>query len=132
MDCDYSEDGCDGGDPEEALTYIKSQGGLDTEESYPYVGYQGDCQFSQGNVGATDTGLVQINYGDEGDLKNAVATVVRILYSIDKNKINIENTQGPISVAIDASNDSFQYISGEEIYDEPNCDPDALDHAGTF
>ena len=46
--------------------------------------------------------------------------------------ISNETIQGPISVAIDASHDSFQSISGEEIYDEPKCDPDNLDHAGTF
>jgi len=113
MDCDVDELGCDGGDPEQALTYIKDQGGLDTEESYPYKGYQDTCKFNSKNVGATDTGLVQIKYGDENDLKNAVATI------------------GPIAVAIDASHDSFQHISGDEIYSEPNCDSDlySLDHA---
>ena len=78
LDCDDSEDACDGGDEEQALEYIKSQGGLDTEESYPYKGYQGSCKFSSGNVGAKDTGLVQIQYGSEDDLKHAVATVVCI------------------------------------------------------
>ena len=89
MDCDVDELGCDGGDPEQALTYIKDQGGLDTEESYPYKGYQDTCKFNSKNVGATDTGLVQIKYADENDLKNAVATIVSISKSIIKNKINI-------------------------------------------
>ena len=36
--------------------------------------------------------------------------------------------QGPISVLIDASHDSFQSISGEEVYDD--CDDNInLDHA---
>jgi len=111
LDCDDREGGCDGGDPEEALMYINRQGGLDTEESYPYRGYQSTCKFSSGNVGAKDTGIVQIRSGSESDLKNAVATV------------------GPVAVAIDASHNSFQYISGDEIYDEPHCSSSDLDHA---
>ena len=79
LDCDDREGGCDGGDPEEALMYINRQGGLDTEESYPYRGYQSTCKFSSGNVGAKDTGIVQIRSGSESDLKNAVATVVSFL-----------------------------------------------------
>ena len=90
MDCDVSQDGCDGGDPEQALNYIRDQGGLDTEESYPYKGYEATCNFNSKNVGATDTGLVQIKYGDENDLKNAVATVVSILKAFLKLRLTFK------------------------------------------
>ena len=43
---------------------------------------------------------------------------------IDPSFIN----QGPISVTIDASHDSFQHISGDEVYD--GCDDNLdIDHA---
>ena len=34
---------------------------------------------------------------------------------------------GPISVAIDASHETFQFYS-HGVYDEPGCDPEGLDH----
>ena len=48
------------------------------------------CRFSAANVGANDTGFVDVKSKSEADLQSAVATV------------------GPISVAIDASHLSFQ------------------------
>merc|ERR1712088_1292185 len=39
IDCAYHEDRCNiGGDYEHAYKYIKENGGIDTEESYPYEG----------------------------------------------------------------------------------------------
>ncbi|XP_059084138.1 cathepsin L-like, partial [Tigriopus californicus] len=54
-------------------------------------------------------GFVDVPQGDEEKLKEAVATI------------------GPVSVAIDASHESFQFYS-HGVYDEPECDPSALDH----
>lgn len=51
----------------------------------------GKCRFDASNVGATDTGFVDVEHGSESALKKAVAKV------------------GPISVAIDASQPSFQF-----------------------
>ena len=51
----------------------------------------GTCRFKKENVGAEDTGFVDITEGSEDELQKAVATV------------------GPISVAIDASHFSFQF-----------------------
>lgn len=55
-----------------------------------------DCRFNPDTVGATCTGYMNVKIGDEKALQEAVATI------------------GPISVAIDAGNISFQlYKSGE-------------------
>ncbi|GFQ84136.1 cathepsin L [Trichonephila clavata] len=111
VDCSGPEGnaGCEGGLMDQAFEYIKKNKGIDTEASYPYTAEDGSCHFKKSDVGATVTGYVDIPTGDEEALKQAVATV------------------GPISVAIDASHDSFQsYQDG--IYDEPECSSEELDH----
>ncbi|CAL1272228.1 unnamed protein product [Larinioides sclopetarius] len=111
VDCSGSEgnQGCNGGLMDQAFEYIKKNNGIDTEDSYPYTAQDGNCNFKPDSVGATVTGYVDIPSGDEDALKQAVATI------------------GPVSVAIDASHDSFQsYQDG--VYDEPECSSDALDH----
>ncbi|XP_042910061.1 cathepsin L-like peptidase [Parasteatoda tepidariorum] len=114
VDCtrSYGNSGCNGGLMDSSFQYIKDNNGIDTEDSYPYTAQDGDCHFNKYNVGATCTGYVDTPSGDEDALMKAVATV------------------GPVSVAIDASQTSFQlYKSG--IYDEPYCgnQKSNLDHA---
>jgi len=111
VDCSGPEGnlGCEGGLMDNAFDYIKKNKGIDTEASYPYTAQDGTCHFKKSAVGATVTGFVDIPSGDEDALKKAVAAI------------------GPISVAIDASHESFQtYESG--IYDEPDCSSYQLDH----
>jgi cathepsin L len=111
VDCSesFGNYGCQGGLMDNAFKYIKSNGGIDTESSYPYEGKDGKCRFNSSSVGATDTGFVDVTAGDESKLQEAIATV------------------GPVSVAIDASHNSFQlYKSG--VYDEPECSSEQLDH----
>jgi len=110
VDCsgNYGNYGCDGGLMDAAFQYIQANGGVDTEASYPYTAEDGTCKFSASNVGGTDTGFVDVN-PTEKDLQHAVQTI------------------GPVSVAIDASQWSFQqYASG--IYYEPECSSEELDH----
>ncbi|KAM7307131.1 procathepsin L-like [Ixodes scapularis] len=111
VDCsdDFGNLGCSGGVMDDAFRYIKANGGIDTEKSYPYTGEDGQCVFDKSNVGATDTGFVDVQTGDETQLMKAVASV------------------GPISVAIDASHLSFQFYA-QGVYDEPECSSERLDH----
>jgi len=111
VDCsgDFGNNGCNGGLMDNAFRYIKANGGIDTERSYPYEGTDERCHFNPNTVGETDRGFVDIPQGSEEDLKKALATV------------------GPVSIAIDASHESFQFYS-HGVYDEPECDPMGLDH----
>lgn len=111
VDCSgkYGNMGCNGGLMDYAFEYIKDNGGIDTEESYPYKAYGQTCQYSDKNIGATVTGYVDVKKGSEDELQKAVANV------------------GPISVAIDASNWSFQFYS-DGVYDEGRCSKYFLDH----
>ncbi|KAH3746764.1 procathepsin L-like [Dreissena polymorpha] len=111
VDCSTKQgnQGCSGGLMDQAFTYIKVNKGIDTEGSYPYHAVDEKCKFDAANVGATDTGFVDVTSKSEADLQSAVAT------------------QGPISVAIDASHSSFQlYRSG--IYHSIFCSQTRLDH----
>lgn len=111
VDCStkYGNEGCNGGLMDQAFEYIEYNHGIDTEESYPYKGKQGKCHYHKQNRGATDTGFVDVPSGDETKLQEALATI------------------GPVSVAIDASHESFQFYH-QGVYNEPDCDSQELDH----
>ncbi|XP_072932408.1 cathepsin L-like peptidase [Epargyreus clarus] len=111
MDCSwsYGNDGCAGGLMDKAYRYIKHNGGIDTEEAYPYEAKDGKCRYNLKNSGAEVVGFVDVTAGNEQELLAAVATV------------------GPVSVAIDASHLSFQLYS-DGVYYEENCSSDVLNH----
>ncbi|XP_062136129.1 procathepsin L-like [Drosophila sulfurigaster albostrigata] len=100
VDCSKKDGGCQGGWPDNALNYIKDNGGVDTEDSYPYEAKNGECRFNAENIGAKVTDIVVVANDDESALAAAVAE------------------KGPISVAIDAS--LFQHYQGG-VFDEPTC-----------
>jgi cathepsin L len=113
VDCSggqWGNGGCNGGLMTNCFNYvIKGSKGEELESVYPYTAVQGKCQFSSGSIVSTISSFANITTGDETDLQNQCAA------------------NGPISVAIDASHQSFQlYSSG--VYSEPACSTTQLDH----
>jgi len=112
VDCAKKEGnhGCMGGLMDKAFQYVKDNGGIDTEASYPYTAKTGKtCLYNATNSGATLTSWVDISHGSEADLQKAVATV------------------GPVSVAIDASRPTFHYYK-KGVYHDNKCSSEHLDH----
>jgi len=110
IDCSssYGNQGCNGGLMTSAFDYIIANKGIDSESSYPYEAKDDKCRFNSANVVGTLSAYSNVASGDE----NALATA---------------GVNGPVSVAIDASHNSFQlYTSG--VYYEPACSSSALDH----
>merc|ERR1712130_589023 len=115
VDCDHTCDpkdkstcdgGCNGGLMWLAYQYIINNGGIDTEDSYPYEGIDDTCRFKNSTVGAKVTGWEMLPT-DEDKLAAWLAT------------------NGPVSVAINAEWLQF-YFGG--ISDPMWCNPENLDH----
>jgi len=111
VDCSvkFGNQGCNGGLMDAAFKYIQENGGVDTEASYPYEGRDEKCRYNPAYRGATGTGFVDVEPGNEAALKKAIAT------------------QGPCSVAIDASLKSFQFYH-KGVYRDQECSSESLDH----
>ena len=111
VDCVTTCSGCNGGLMTEAYDYVmQNQGGqFCRDDSYPYTAVEGTCKYSDAEKVGRILRYINIEEGNEDDLCDKVKDI------------------GPVAVAIDASNWSFQmYSSG--IYDEPSCSPTNLDH----
>merc|ERR1712168_536484 len=111
IDCSvkYGNNGCNGGLMDYAFKYVKDNHGIDKEESYPYEAQDDSCRYNPDESGADDRGFVDVREGSEHALKKAIAT------------------KGPVSVAIDASHESFQFYN-HGVYADPACTAENLDH----
>jgi cathepsin F len=118
VDCDHQcstydgekscDGGCDGGLPQNAYAYVMENGGIDTEDSYPYEGYDGKCRYKTNTIGAKISNWTFIS-------KDESQVAARLV------------TQGPLSIAVAA--DEWQFYFGGVFY--LPCGT-GLDHAVTL
>jgi cysteine peptidase B len=106
VDCDSNDDGCGGGYPQEAIGWVKQQGGQDTEQCYPYTAQDGTCSSSQCTPFQNIKQVIPI-----GSTEQATYTALA--------------KYGPLSICADASSWS-NYDGGIMTADE--CGND-IDHA---
>ncbi|KAJ1286715.1 hypothetical protein BS78_03G373200 [Paspalum vaginatum] len=94
IDCDREESGCQGGLMEDAFEFIRSHGGITTEAAYPYRAANGSCDSVRSRRGrlVVIDGHQAVPAGSEDALAKAVA-------------------HQPVSVAIDAGGQAFQFYS---------------------
>ncbi|MFS7982773.1 putative cathepsin H [Helianthus anomalus] len=113
VDCagDFNNFGCNGGLPSQAYEYIKYNGGLDSEEAYPYTGKDGVCKYSAENAAVQVLDSVNITSGAEDELKHAVG-VVR-----------------PVSVAFEVIANFRLYTGGVFTSDDCGSGPMDVNHA---
>jgi len=114
IDCSWQQgdNACDGGEDFRAYEYIQLSGGMSLDEDYGgYLGQDGKCHDRDVPLRVKLSGFVNVTSNDPDALKIAL----------------FEN--GPVTVAIDASQPSFSFYSNGVYYDE-NCgnQPDNLDH----
>jgi C1A family cysteine protease len=108
VDCDTTDQGCDGGDPPTAYQYVISAGGLDSLSSYPYTAQDGTCAFKAKDVVAKISDWEYVTQDqDEGAMLNFVSST------------------GPPSICVDA--ESWQYYTGGIITPSDGCGT-SLDH----
>jgi cathepsin L len=111
VDCSSAQgnEGCNGGLMDSAFQYIISNKGIDTEQSYPYTAETGEsCNYKASSCGSTVASFTDVTSGDENALQQAVS-------------------KNPVSIAIDASQDSFQFYS-TGVYSDASCSSTQLDH----
>merc|ERR1719223_39505 len=82
--------GCNGGLMDNAFEYVIANG-LTTEEAYPYEGRVSQCKAKNGAVSVSS--YKDVRRGDEVDLMDAL-------------------NHGPVSIAIEADQQGFQFYSG--------------------
>ncbi|CAN1291421.1 unnamed protein product [Linum perenne] len=94
VDCDTAENqGCNGGLMEYAFEFIKENGGLSSEDAYPYHAQDGTCDSVK-----EDAPVVSID-GHQNVPKNNEDALLKAV------------ANQPVSVAIDAGSSDFQFYS---------------------
>ncbi|KAJ3683315.1 hypothetical protein LUZ60_013542 [Juncus effusus] len=95
IDCDTDgNNGCNGGLMDNAFEFIVENGGLRTEDDYPYLMEEGTCDSKRADHDVvTITGHEDVPENNEAGLLKALA-------------------HQPVSVAIEASGRNFQFYSG--------------------
>jgi len=107
VDCDQTDAGCNGGDTPSAFQYIMDAGGIESEDDYPYQGYDGSCSFNKAKIAAT---ISSYRYATKNNDEKVM-------------QANLASW-APLSICVDAA--AWQFYSGG-VFDADSCGTD-LDH----
>jgi len=109
VDCSTAQgnQGCNGGLMDQAFEYVISNNGITTEDKYPYVATDQNCMDPLPAAAITISSYSDVPANDDTSLGNAVAI-------------------GPVSVAIEADQEPFQFYK-KGIFNDTSCGT-ALDH----
>jgi C1A family cysteine protease len=88
--------GCEGGSMDNAFKWIKQNGGICTEDSYPYISGDTGSKESCDNSCTTVSNTGSISYTDVAQNDNAMMTAL---------------SQQPVSIAIESDSQIFQFYS---------------------
>jgi C1A family cysteine protease len=105
VDCDTSDQGCEGGLPSNAFQYTEKEG-LETEEDYPYKNQDGKCHVEKSKTIKTNTGYKAVQVNNVKALKTAVVGQ-------------------PVSVGVEADQNVFHHYKSGVV--KAGCGA-ALDH----
>ncbi|XP_076235389.1 uncharacterized protein LOC143179865 [Calliopsis andreniformis] len=108
VDCDNLDEGCNGGEMDNAYRIIEKLGGLELEKDYPYDAKNEKCHFAQSKAKVQVVSHVNIT-SNETQMAQWL----------------VQN--GPISIGINANAMQF-YIGGVSHPFRFLCDPNSLDH----
>ena len=121
VDCDTYDSGCNGGLMENSFTWLKENGGIMTDDDYPYTGYKGSCKSDPSKyVDMKITGYKKLGSSsstwspvDEDEIKE-------FLYET-----------GPLAVALNA-NPLQTYTGGVLDKTSSQCPTSGMNHAVTM
>ena len=105
VDCDTLDQGCDGGQMQNAFTWLSENGGLEPTDYYPYFGFEGTCKINKGEQIVQLKGYMNITQDEN--------VIAESLYQY-----------GPLSTGVNGNKLQF-YKSG--IFSPKRCSTE-LDH----
>ena len=108
VDCDSTNNGCNGGQAKKALAWIKKNGGLMSEDNYTYIGRKQTCMFDKSKVVAKVISVFDLGANKPTNMQNFI-----MIY-------------GPIAVSLDAAKFSA-YLGG--IMNGSGCSSKSTNHA---
>lgn len=109
VDCVTVDYGCGGGWMDDALAYAEKTG-VEKDGDYPYVATSQECRANASEASIKPTAYVDIPPGDD-NLRKALLIL------------------GPVSIALDATDNFQMYNSSDYIFNDDSCDATMPDHA---
>lgn len=109
VDCVSLDYGCEGGWMDDALAYAEKTG-VETDHDYPYKAVAQGCQANTSQATIRPSAYVDIPASDDA-LRRALLVM------------------GPVSIALDATDNFQSYTASDYIFNDDTCDASMPDHA---